>query len=211
MEHLMTNMRNIMKIQPAGFVPRIGVAMVLLLALTSLSCGGGGGGSGIPTPSLSATFTPTTINPSGSAVFMSAGTTSGAVFTIQVNAANITDLFGAGFRVTYNPALIGYVSSDSSASVLLGSGVPTDFSVVVATSPPGTLFVTATRIQANPFVPGVDVTTPAELISLTFQALGATGGTSMSISNQNVETCDDVSETCTSGTAAWSGGTMTAN
>jgi hypothetical protein len=209
MEHLMTKLRNMMKIQPAGFVPRIGIAVVLLLALTSLSCGGGGGGSGIPTPSLSATFTPATTNPSGSAVFMSAGATSGAVFTIQVNAANVTDLFGAGFRVLYDPAVIGYVGSDSSASVLLGSGVQTDFSVTV--SSPGTLFVTATRIQANPFVPGVDVTTPAELISLTFQALLSTGGSTLSFSSQQVDTCDDVAETCTTLTAAWSGGSVTAN
>jgi hypothetical protein len=209
MEHRMTNMRNMMKIQPTGFVPRLGVAMVLLLALTSLSCGGGDGGSGIPTPSLSATFTPTTTNPSGSAVFMSAGTASGAVFSVQVNAANITDLFGTGFRVLYDPAVVSYVSSDSSASVLLDTGIQTDFSVAV--SSPGTLFVTATRVQANPFVPGVDVTAPAELISLTFQALVTTGGSSLSFSNQQVDTCDDVAETCTTLTAAWSGGTVTAN
>ena len=140
---------------------------------------------------------------------MGAGASSGAVFTIQVNAANITDLFGTGFRVMYNPALISFVSSDSSTSVLLGSGIQTDFSVTVST--PGTLFVTATRVQANPFVPGVDVTAPAELIALSFQALVATGGSSISFSAQQVDTCDEVSETCTTLTAVWSGGTLTAN
>ncbi len=189
---------------------RILPAVAILFALAALSCGGGGGsGTGIPTPTLSATFTPTTTNPAGAAVFMAAGSTSGAAFTLQVNAANITDFFGAGFRVHYDPAVATFLGSDSSGSVLIGTGVQTDFSTTV--SSPGVLFVTATRVQANPFVPGVDITAPAELISLTFQAVAATGGSAITISDQEVQTCDSVTETCSSVAASWSAGTLTVN
>lgn len=186
------------------------VLTALMLLVTAAACGGGNSNSGIPTPSLSATFTPATVNPAGEAVFMDAGSRSGATFTIRVMAANINDLFGVGFRVIYDPAVVQFVSSSSASSALTGGGIQTDFSTAVAM--PGTLFVTATRIQANPFVPGVDFGAPGELISLTFQATQATAGSNFTFSAQQVEICDEVAETCApSPTPLWSGGTLTVN
>ncbi|MBD3869095.1 MAG: hypothetical protein IFK94_13315 [Acidobacteria bacterium] len=193
-----------------GLTTLLTLAAVLLALLTASACGGGSSNSGIPTPTLAATFTPATNNPAGEAVFMDAGARSGATFTIQVKAANITDLFGVAFRVIYDPTVVEYVSSSSGSSMLTGGGVQTDFSTAEAV--PGTLFVTATRIQANPFVPGVDFTVPGELISLTFRATRATAGSSFSFSTQQVEICDEVSETCAASMAPlWSGGTLTVN
>jgi hypothetical protein len=193
-----------------GLTTLLALAAVLLALLTAAACGGGNKNSGIPTPTLAATFTPATNNPAGEAVFMDAGSRSGATFTIRVMAANITDLFGVAFRVVYDPAVVQYVSSASTASMLAGAGIQTDFSTAEAV--PGTLFVTATRIQANPFVPGVDFGAPGELISLTFRATRATAGSSFTFSTQQVEICDEVSETCApSMTPLWSGGTLTVN
>ena len=193
-----------------GTMTPFALAGVLLILLVAAACGGGNSNSGIPTPTLSATFTPATNNPAGEAVFMDAGSRSGATFTIRVMAANITDLFGVGFRVIYDPSVVQFVGSDSGSSMLAGGGIQTDFSTAEAL--PGTLFVTATRIQANPFVPGVDFVAPGELISVTFRASRATAGSNFSFSTQQVEICDEVSETCTASMAPlWSGGTLTVN
>ena len=188
----------------------VNLSFALLILLTVVACGGGSSSSGIPTPTLSATFTPAVNNPAGEAVFMDAGSRSGGTFTIRVMAANITDLFGVGFRVMYDPNIVEYISSDSSGSVLRTGGYQTDYSTAVAA--PGTLFVTATRLQAVPFVPGYDFTAPEELISLTFRADRTTAGSTISFSTQQVEICDDIGETCSESlTPLWSGGTLTVN
>ncbi len=186
------------------------IFLALLLLLTAVSCGGGNNNSGIPTPTLFAAFAPDTNSPAGEAVYMAAGDRSGATFTIRVMAANITDLFGVGFRVTYEPGFVEFVDSDPLDSVLGIGGYQTDFHTAEAA--PGILFVTATRIQANPFVPGYDFTAPEELISLTFRATRMTPGSIFSFSTQQVEICDEVAETCApSLVPVWSGGTLVVN
>jgi len=193
-------------------------SVLLILALlgcaAAMACGGGGGGGGgtLP-PGISATFTATTPSPSGTAITMQPGTSSGADFSVQIRVDSINNFFGAGFRVTYNPANVSFMDFSVANSFISGTGVTTQFLATPLSA--GTLAVTATRQGANEV--GVDSGTQALLITLNFRATSAAGANAFafgSAATREVVSCATAGQACTTvsdASIAWSGGTLVAN
>lgn len=135
------------------------------------SCGGGGGDV---VRLLVALFTPEEPAPGPGTVSLQAGEVSNDVFEVRIMVTEVSDFFGASFRVAFPAGSVRFLSWDTSGSFLLDAPATASdvFFKVDATSSPGQVIVVATRLQ-NPSgtMPGVDVTgPPRELLSLTFQA-----------------------------------------
>ncbi|MBI3812650.1 MAG: hypothetical protein HY283_10700 [Nitrospirae bacterium] len=84
------------------------LVLIFGMGLGLAGCGGGGGGS--KTPSASATFTPDSASPGANTIGLS-GNVSGGNLDLIVNANGVTDsIFGAAFDLTFDPAVLTYVS-----------------------------------------------------------------------------------------------------
>lgn len=198
---------------PKSFLSMIGVA--LLAAGLTLSCGGGGGGGGndgggTTPPGLTATFTASNASPGTNTLRMNSGAASGDTFEVLIEVTDVTDFFGAGFRVNYDPASATFLGFSSSGSFLLGQGAATDFDAVEQSA--GDVAVNAT-LQA--LVQGLTATGNQLLITLNFRATAATGGNAFSFgAPRTMETCPAPPGICSSThnpVVTWSGGTLTAN
>ena len=142
-------------------------AFFTFVLTTSFACGGGGddGTAGI----LTASFAPDAPSPGASTVSMQAGSASATDFNVDVSVTDTNDVYGAAFDVTYDTARISYQSFDSSGSFLRDGGLGNaNLSFIVdATSTPGRLIVSATRLGVQP---GIDVAGTRDLIVLRFRA-----------------------------------------
>jgi hypothetical protein len=192
-------------------------ARILALALAALgfglfpSCGGGGGGGGTVPPGLAATFTAQTPSPGSNTVSLQPGTASGDIFRVRVVATGVNDFFGTAFRITFSTASAQYQGVDHAASFLRDGGADTTFTVD-GTTQPGTLIVSATRLQnAAGTVPGVNVTGSRDLMVLTFRATQATSGNTFAFADPRE--VRDSTQPAPGGliNVAWPGGTMVAN
>jgi len=194
---------------------RVGlICSVALAAGLALSCTGGGGG---PLPPVgggfAAVFTPANPSPGANTLNMGAGMAAGDLFDVEVRVTGITDFFGTAFRITYDPATVTYLNSDSTGSFLAAGGT---LRVDVAPGVAGELLVDVTLLGQ---VQGVTVMPTATelLLTLSFQATGATAGNGFDFglaANRVVRTCPAPPTACADllDTAlTWSGGTMTAN
>jgi len=184
-----------------------GVALLVALAATAFACGGGGGGNPTPPP-LNATFTASNPTPGANSLNMT-GASSGAMFTVNVNVTTITDFFGAGFRVTFNPATAAFngISSDNS---ILPAGAEFRGSLVG----PGELTVAAT-LKGQ--VQGVTVNGTQLLVTLIFTATAETPNNPFTFGvavDRVVTTCPAPPGACSDipdATLNWIGGTMSAS
>ena len=139
-----------------------------LLLLSSSACGGSD--DDVSPAASGAAFTPFANPPASGTISMQAGTGSGQAFQIRIAVTDISNLFGAAFRVTFNPNVIRFDSADSSSSVVRGAGISTQFTATPVLGHPSELAVVATRIQnAAGSVAGVNVTS-GDLIVLNFHA-----------------------------------------
>ena len=192
------------------------LALVAALATWTLACGGGGGGNVVTPPpmGLTASFTPDNANPGPNTLNMTATPTGGANFTIEINVTDITDFFGAGFRVTYDPATAQYVGFSSTGSTLVLNtpvGATTDFRV--DPRPGGELWIDAT-LQGQVQGITVPVNVTELLLTLSFSAIGATNGNAFGFdvpATRVVTTCPAPPTACSDIAVNWSGGTMRAN
>jgi len=189
------------------------IAMMILVTALSVACGGGGGGGGggtIP-GGRTATFTPDNPTPGANTLSMAAGNSSGDTFWVDIEVTGITDFFGAGFRVNFDPATAQFTGNvDTSGSLIEGQGATTDFDAVDGAA--GEVLVNAT-LQGQ--VQGVTPAGTDLLISLEFQATADTGANAFSYGMPRlVSTCPVPPAACTDLPDAgltWSGGTMSAN
>jgi len=123
----------------------------------------------------------------------------------------ITNFFGTGFRLTFNPASASF-SGFSAAGSLLGAGAGTDFQAELVA--PGEVAVAAT-LQGQ--VEGVDVAGTQLLVTLNFTATAVTSGNPFTFgiaSERVVTTCPTPPAACTNvpdASLTWSGGTLTAS
>jgi hypothetical protein len=161
----------------------------IALVAAASACGGGGGGGGddggvIPAPTT-ASFAASDPTPPAGSVSLQQGSRSGLVVNVLVSASGINDFFGAGLRLTYDPALVRFEGSDTSVSFLRdppfdAPGAPLLFTI--AESTPGILNVAATRLQnAQGTATGVNVAGTRTLVSLQFRLLAATAGTQVTL------------------------------
>ena len=84
----------------------------LLVVTTAVSCGGGGDAAPLtpgPSPSFVASFTPGQPTPGNNSVTLSQQPGGGGnLVTVNVGVTGVNDVFGASFRITYDPALVDF-------------------------------------------------------------------------------------------------------
>ena len=140
--------------------------MALLLLPGTLACGGGGGGGGVVPGgggSMTATFVPATSSPGPKSSVMGLGNVAGELVTVTVNLTDVSNVYGAAFSVTYDPARVSFHGSSAGTILETGGHTPT-YQVTAAQA--GTVVVGATR---NGNVAGVNVSGTKTLVRLTFQ------------------------------------------
>jgi cohesin domain-containing protein len=183
--------------------------LIVTLAVSAFACGGGGG-SNPPVQPLVASFAPANANPGANTLSMS-GTTTGSAFAVQVNVTGITDFFGAGFHVSFDPATASFSGFTPTGSVLGTNPADTEFHADLVS--PGEVAVAATKKGQ---VQGTNVAGTQLLLTLNFTATGVTNGNAFTFGSaveRLVTTCPAPPTACTElpdNSLTWSGGTMTA-
>ena len=144
-------------------------------------CGGSGGGGGPtqpPPPTLppsGVTFTPDRAA-SGNSVFLDAGAGGSAtVFVLDVEAQEVTDLYGVSFVLSYPNSLLSFRRGSATEGPFLG-GSRTE--LIVKQRSPGELTVGLSRINEVPGVSGSGL-----LLSLEFETRSSGSG-SMSLTDE---------------------------
>ena len=153
----------------------LGLSLAGLL-LVCTRCGGGGP-TAPPQPSMSISFTAAAATaPSITLTEVSKTPTS---ITVAVNANSVTDLFGVGFDLVWNPAFLHYQSA-AEGSFLRAAGIATAFTAELVDVEPGPgedrqqgrLAIGVGRLNA---VPGVSGSGQLATVTFTSVASGTTG------------------------------------
>ena len=129
-------------------------AAYLTLTAASVGCGNGNDSTTSSTAPV-AVFTPNTATPAAGSITLLAGSTNGASVDVRVTVTEVSNFFGAAFRIAYDPTALLFNGMDSSNS-FLRTGV-TDpnqlFFFADSTNSPGEVVITATRIYPAAPVP----------------------------------------------------------
>lgn len=196
----------------------IGVALALCVAATAC----GGGGNPLIISELFAVFSADPRTSPDPRISMEPGSTSAAVFNVEVHVSGVADLYGAAFTVVYNPATAIFKSCDAEGSVLVAGGAPTNpcdntlvggakFVAGLQNGNEGLLNVGA---SLDGLVPGIPAGTGL-LLTLTFEAIDATGGPeSFSFEvgpSREVERCPQDLSPCSSVNTGFDGGMLVAS
>jgi hypothetical protein len=184
-----------------------GIALSLFLT-AALACGGGSDGDPVPggsgeSSNLVGSFTPDESTPGADSIAMADGGVSGPVVSIRVNVTEVDDLFTADFGVSFDPALVEFVSW-SPGLVLESDGNRPSY--LIGTSQPGLINVGASRTGGA--AGGVDVGGTGTLIILTFRARAAGAST---IAFEGASLLDAQAPPQTISGLSWHGGTLAAN
>lgn len=125
----------------------------------------------------------------------------GQTFAFDISVAGMTNLFGAGFDLTFDPAKFEFTGA-TDGGFLSRSGTQ-EISLMTAVDPVGNLIFGLTRIGAA--AGGVSGT--GTLARLNFRSLGSVGSGSFVFSRNNL--CIIVGESCDYSTpGSWSGATV---
>jgi hypothetical protein len=179
---------------------------VLLLSVLAISCGGGGGSSGGGdggSSNLTAVFR----GDAAGDVGMSAGSSSGEDFEIQVNAVAIDKLAGAAFHIFFDhtsAALVGWSGTGS----IFGTGGDYRAALVA----PGEIAVSAAMTGTGA---GIDNATGL-MITLSFRATASTSQNRFTFGidappdpSRRVKICPTAGQACSDVVpASWTGGTL---
>lgn len=201
--------------------------LVLFLAVAVASCGSGGGNvpGGGGGGQVTAAFTPDNNNPGADSISMGAGTAMGNTFQVIINVTDITDFFGAGFRIAFNSASAEFLSFDGSGSFLHNhpNSAPVTINAAVDPNDAGTVLVVATIQNSFAYTPGfASSATPQQLLILNFRATNPTGGNAFTFDlagTREVTTCPQwnmmgqppACNMVPDGNLTWDGGTLTAS
>ena len=130
-----------------GFLA-LGVALLLGSGWVSTGCGGGGGGGGPtspPPPSTGITFSSDSGGGSNS-ISLSSGGGSGSVFILDVEASNVTDLYGVSFTLHYPAQLLAYSRNSESEGTFLSEGGSVDTDLQASERQAGEVTVGISRL-----------------------------------------------------------------
>jgi hypothetical protein len=187
----------------------------LALTVASVGCGGGDDSTTSTTAPVGI-FTPDTPTPANGSVTLLQGTTSGASVNVRVTVTQVANFFGAGFRITYDPAALLFNGMDSSSSFLNAGITDTSqlyFSADSANSP-GEVVITATRLFPATPLPAAPT---ADLVILNFVARlaiapGAEAGRLDFGDPDHNQVCDGTvsGDGCGEISVTWSGGGISA-
>jgi hypothetical protein len=106
---------------------------------------------------------------------MALGGTAGDLVTVAVNLTDISNVYGAAFSITFDPARAAFTGWSPGAVLETGGHAPT---YQIDDAQPGTVIVGATR---NGNVSGVNVTGSRTLVRMTFRVL-VEGSTALAFS-----------------------------
>lgn len=137
----------------------------------SQGCGGGNDSSGTTTSGPVAIFTPDVAAPGPGSVALQSGTGSGASISVRVTVTGVSGVFGAAFRIQFDPTALQFNGMTDSGSFLRDGGV-TESNLIFTedhSSTPGEIKIVASRLDPTA-APPVDVTTTADLVILSFTA-----------------------------------------
>jgi len=159
--------------RPAGLGLAGALAQVLILtltlALTSCGGGGGGGGGGGPTaPQAGLTFTAEGGSAPAVRLLTAAGT-SGTTLVVQVQADQLSGVYGLAFDLSFPSGVLRYDGSTEGTFLSAGGATTT---LQVAEAAPGQLVVGASRLGDVGATGG-----SGQLMTLRFTGIGAGSGT----------------------------------
>jgi len=127
-----------------------------------------------PTPPSSVTFVPDSSNPGTDAIALGLSSSTAATFTLVLRAADVTDLYGYGVDIIFDPAIIAF-SSATAGTFFDGTDITVTTQVIEG--PPGTLVIGQSRVGSVPGVSG-----GGTLVSLDFTSVAA-GTTTLTTAN----------------------------
>ena len=178
---------------------------VLLAATTAMSCGGGGDAAPVtpgPLPSFIASFTPDQPAPGNNSVSLSQQPGGGgSLVTVNVDLTGVNDVFGASFRIAYDPALVDF-ENWFPGSLIEGTGSTALYQVSAIT--PGLVEV---GIGCAGCASGVNVGSTRTIIQIVFRAINSGNST---LSFVAADLLNSQSPPMPIGGLTWDGGTLTA-
>ncbi len=137
------------------------------LSVAAIACGGGSSpvapGPPPPPPAPRVIFLADGSNPGLDAISLQAGTATAERFTLLLQADGVTDLYGYGIDIVFDPALVAFETA-TAGSYFDESGVSVTTQVVEG--PPGTLVVGQSRVGDVSGVSGTGV-----MLSIDFLAV----------------------------------------
>ena len=112
-------------------------SVLVLLTIATLACSGGGDAPSVTTPgpggSFTASFTADEPAPGNNTVNLSPAPGGGGnIVTVNVGVTGVNDVFGASFRLTYDPGVVTF-ENWSAGSFIEGSGNTVLYQVSVVT------------------------------------------------------------------------------
>ena len=178
---------------------------VLLAAATTLSCGGGDAAS-VTTPgpsgSFFASFTPDEPAPGDNSVNLSQAPGGGGnQVTVNVGVTGVNDVFGASFRMTYDPTLVGF-DNWFQGSLFEAAGKAALYQVVLVS--PGVVEV---GVSCAGCTAGIDVASTATIVQMVFSAID-NGNSTLDFAAAYL--LDAQSPPATIAGLTWDGGTLVA-
>ncbi len=177
---------------------------VLLAATTTVSCGGGGSDVTTPGPSPSflTSFTPDQPTPGNNSVSLSqAPGGGGTLLTVNVGVTGVNDVFGASFRIAYDPALVDF-ENWSQGSLIEGAGSTGLYQVSVVL--PGEVEV---GVSCAGCASGIDVGSTSTIIQIIFRA---TNSGNSALTFVAADLVNSQSPPTPVAGLTWDGGTLTA-
>lgn len=181
--------------------------VLLLLVSGSLACSGSGGARSITTPgpsgSFVASFTPDQTAPAAGQIGLTqAPGGSGDLVSLNVGVNGVNDLFGASFRIAYDPTLVEF-DNWSAGALVEGAGQSALYQVAIVQ--PGVVEV---GVSCAGCANGIDVGSTQNLVQLIFRA---TQSGSSPLTFVSADLLDSGSPPGPIGGLNWFGGTLVAN
>lgn len=178
---------------------------VLLAATTAVSCGGGGDAGPLtpgPSPSFIASFTPDQPTPGNNSVSLSqAPGGGGSLVTVNVGITGVNDVFGASFRIAYDPALVDF-ENWSQGSLIEGAGSTALYQVSALT--PGEVEI---GVSCAGCATGINVGSTTTIIQIVFRA---TNSGNSALTFVAADLLNSQSPPTPIAGLTWDGGTLTA-
>jgi len=122
-------------------------------------------------------------------------------FTVDVAVDNMTDLFGLGFDLLFDPSLVQFISATDGGFLSQGASAP----ILTAVNPPGDLIFSQARMGAYSGA----VSGSGLIAHLNFQTLSKDGTSNLSFFQGAI--CKLVSGSCSYPTASWNNATVVIN
>jgi hypothetical protein len=182
------------------------LVLVTAFSLAGIACGGSGEGSATnvvdPGPSVSASFEADLPAPGLETVSMREASRSHDVVTVRIDVTGATDLYGAGFDVTYDPTTAQYVGYSPGTALERSSSGSVIYQI--DNGEPGRVVVGVALVGSG--VQGVNIPGTAPLVHLTFRMLD-TGAAPVAFEGQPALFDDQPTPQPIAGTS-WFGGTL---